>query len=396
MSEDGVLSGIRVLDFGRYVAAPYCAALLAEFGAEVIRIEKPGGSEDRYLMPVAPNGDGALFMQMNRNKLSMTLDPATAGGRQVVNRLVASADVVVVNLPAQALEKMGLDYASLAAINPRIVLAHVSAFGSHGPWRDHLGFDGVAQAMSGGVYLSGPPGSPQKSQIVWADFGTALHCAYGTLAALLARTKTGRGQIVEASLFGTAAMFGSGLIAEQAVTGINRVPVGNRSFVAAPSDLYRTRDGWIICAVVGQPLFKRWVKLTGSTEWLDDDRFASDTTRGENGHLISARMQQWCETLSSEAALALLAEAKIPAGPVLRPAEVVHHPQAIATSLFQPMAYPGVEQPVPIASVPVFLSETPGDIRIRPPCVGEHTTQILSNLGYTEEAIRQLEEDGII
>lgn len=396
MSADGVLSGIRVLDFGRYVAAPYCAALLAEFGAEVIRIEKPGGSEDRYLMPVAPTGDGALFMQMNRNKLSMTLDPATTEGRQVVSRLVASADVVVVNLPAYTLKKMGLDYPALAAINPRIILTHVSAFGSQGPLRDHLGFDGVAQAMSGGVFLSGPPGSPQKSQIVWADFGTALHCAYGTLAALLARMKTGKGQVVEASLFATAAMFGSGLIAEQALTGINRAAVGNRSFVAAPSDLYRTRDGWITCAVVGQPLFKRWARLTGNTAWLDDDRFASDTARGENGHLVSERMQQWCETLCTEEALALLAEAKIPAGPVLTPAEVVDHPQAVATALFQPVAYPGVDRPVPIARAPVFLSDTPGEIRNRPPRLGEHTGQILSSLGYTEAAIRNLEDTGII
>jgi crotonobetainyl-CoA:carnitine CoA-transferase CaiB-like acyl-CoA transferase len=396
MSKDGVLSGIKVLDFGRYVAGPYCAALLAEFGAEVIRIEKPGGSEDRYLMPVSPTGDGALFMQMNRNKLSMTLDPATPQGREVVAQLVAGADVVVANLPAPTLGKMGLDYASLSGINPRIILTHVSAFGSNGPLRNHLGFDAVAQAMSGGVYLSGPPGLPQKSQIVWADFGTALHSAYGTLAALLARAKTGRGQVVETSLFATAAMFGSGLIAEQALTGVDRQAIGNRSFMAAPSDLYRTRDGWISCTVAGQPLFERWARLTDNVAWLDDARFASDTTRGQHGELVSERMQQWCGDLSTDEALASLAAAKIPAGPVLRPGEVVDHPQTVATALFQPVEYPQVDRPVPVARAPVFLSETPGGIRSRAPRVGEHTVQILSGLGYSTEAIRQLEEIGVI
>lgn len=396
MSMDGVLSGIKVLDFGRYVAGPYCAALLAEFGATVIRIEKPGGSEDRYLMPVSATGDGALFMQMNRNKLSMTLDPATPQGREVVERLVASADVVVANLPVNTLERMGLDYKSLAAMNPRIILTSISAFGSEGPLRDHLGFDAMAQAMSGGVYLSGPPGLPQKSQIAWADFGTALHGAYGTLAALLGRAKTGKGQVVEASLFATAVMFGSGLIAEQALTGINRQAIGNRSFMAAPSDLYRTRDGWISCTVAGQALFERWAKLTGNVAWLEDERFANDTARGQNGELVSKHMQQWCEGLSTDEALAALAVAKIPAGPVLSPGDVAVHPQSVASALFKPVEYPGVDRPVPIVRAPVFLSEMPGQIRTRAPRMGEHTEEILSDLGYTSEAIRKLGDIGVI
>jgi crotonobetainyl-CoA:carnitine CoA-transferase CaiB-like acyl-CoA transferase len=147
----GVLDGIRVLDFGRYIAGPYCAALLAEHGAEVVRIEKRGGSEDRFVAPVGAGGEGGLFLQMNRNKLSMTLDPMTEDGREIVRRLVGTADVVVANLPSETLRAMGLDYETLVAIKPDIILTTVSAYGTSGPYADRVGFDGVAQAMSGAV-----------------------------------------------------------------------------------------------------------------------------------------------------------------------------------------------------------------------------------------------------
>jgi len=178
-----VLQGIRVLDFGRYIAGPYCATLLAEYGAEVIRIEKREGSEDRFVAPVGEGGEGALFLQMNRNKLSLTVDPMCDEGREVVRRLVRTADVVVANLPHQSLVAMGLDDATLRAIKPDLILTTSSAFGSAGPMAKYVGFDGVGQAMSGAVYMTGEPGQPYRAAVNWVDFGTALHCAFGTLAA---------------------------------------------------------------------------------------------------------------------------------------------------------------------------------------------------------------------
>ncbi len=208
----GPLAGIRVADFGRYIAGPYCAALLADFGADVIRVEKREGREDRTLIPLAETesgepAEGALFLQMNRNKRSLTLDPATAEGREVMRRLVAGSDVVVANLPGQTLKQMGLDYDTVSAINPRAILAVVSAFGLEGPYANRVGFDGVAQAMSGSAWFSGTDDQPVRAATPWVDFGTASLVALGVMAALRARDQTGRGQLVEGALLRTALSF---------------------------------------------------------------------------------------------------------------------------------------------------------------------------------------------
>src|SRR5262245_66196002 len=219
----GALDGIRVVDFGRYVAGPWCAALLGDLGAEVIRVEKRAGSEDRFVGPVADGGEGALFLQTNRNKKGMTLDPLTPAGREVVKRLVATADVVVANLPPQTLRAMGLDWETLSALRPSLVLTTVSAFGGGGPYEERLGFDGIGQAMSGSMYLSGHPGEPMKAYVPWVDFGTAGLAAFATLAALLERNTSGRGQHVEASLLQTALAVSNAPLVEQRVRKLDRV-----------------------------------------------------------------------------------------------------------------------------------------------------------------------------
>ncbi|MGK6310249.1 CaiB/BaiF CoA transferase family protein [Variovorax sp. DT-64] len=391
----GILDNVRVLDFGRYVAGPYCATLLAEFGAEVIRVEKIGGSEDRFLLP-AVNGEGALFLQMARNKKSMTLDPMKPEGREIVRRLLLNCDVVVANVPEGTLAAMGLDFPTISAINPRTILTLATGFGRTGPMAGHLAFDSVGQAMSGGVYLSGEEGGPARTQMLWCDFTTAMHCAYGTAMALMARERTGRGQIVDSSLFASAALLGSSFAAEAMLKGHDRVPVGNRSFAAAPADIFATKDGWLICQVVGQPLFRRWALLIGEEQWLHDERLASDDSRAAHGALISARMQEWCSTRTNQQALSELAEARIPAGPVLRPSELIDHPQSRAADLFQVMDYGDPPQPVPLVRAPAFLSEHPGQIRTPPPRCGEHTDAILDSIGYGAEDIRALRAAAVI
>src|SRR5215510_15906562 len=230
----GVLAGIRVLDFGRYIAGPYCAAMLAEHGAEVIRIEKRVGSEDRFHAPVANSGYSGMFLQINRNKLGITLDPMRPEGQEVVRRLVGTADVVIANLPPQTLAAMQLDYASLKAIKADIILTTVSAYGRGGPYSDRVGFDGIGQVMSGAVYMIGEEGQPYRAQVPWVDFGTALHCAFGTMVAILARQATGKGQVVEGALLASAVTFSNALLIEQAVAKPDRVPTQNRGQTAAP------------------------------------------------------------------------------------------------------------------------------------------------------------------
>jgi crotonobetainyl-CoA:carnitine CoA-transferase CaiB-like acyl-CoA transferase len=392
----GVLDGIRVLDFGRYIAGPYCAALLAEHGAEVIRIEKREGSEDRFQAPVTPTGDGALFMQMNRNKRGMTLDPMRPEGREVVARLVKTADVVVANLPPQTLAAMKLDYASLTAVKPDIILTTVSAYGRGGPYSDRVGFDGVGQVMSGAVYMTGEEDQPYRAQVPWVDFGTALHCAFGTLVALMARKATGQGQMVEGALLATAVTLGNALLIEQAVRKPDRVPTGNRGQTAAPVDIFRTRDGWILVQVIGDPLFRRWAALMGEPHWLDDERFKDDISRGDNGAVVSERMRRWCADYTTAQALEILGKAKIPAGPVLKPQQTLDDPHINAMGFFQPTEFPGMAKPAPVAKAPVWLSATPGAIRHRAPVLGEHTDAILGELGYDRAAIAALREKGVV
>src|SRR5262245_65540919 len=185
----GVLAGTRVLDFGRYLAASVGAARPAALGADVIRIERIGGGEDRWVAPVGDNGVGAMFLVMNRNKRAMTLDPASPDGRAIVRKLVATADVVVANLPPEVLRSLSLDLESLRQIKPDVILTTVTAFGAGGPWSHKHGFDGIGQVMAGGAYLTGTPDQPMRASVAWVDFGTASVSAFGTLAALMARQK---------------------------------------------------------------------------------------------------------------------------------------------------------------------------------------------------------------
>ncbi|HEX4893707.1 MAG TPA: CoA transferase, partial [Hyphomicrobiaceae bacterium] len=390
--------GIRVLDFGRYIAGPYCAAMLAEHGAEVIRIEKRGeGSEDRVVAPIAEGGEGALFMQMNRNKLGLTLDPMKPEGQGVVRRLVATADVVVANLPPRTLQAMNLDYESLRAVKSDIILATATAYGRGGPYSDRVGFDGIGQVMCGAAYLSGGDEEhPVRYQAPWVDFGTGLHLAFGTMAALMHRKATGRGQLVEGALLGTALTVANSMLIEQAVIKADRRPSGSRSQISGPGDIVRCKDGQILVSVVGNPLFKRFAEMIGQPGLLDDERFKTDIDRGNNGAALSATTERWSLERTCAEALADLAKAKVPASQVLKPQAALDDPHIQAMGFFQAVEFPGMREPAPVAKVPVWLSETPGTIRHRAPVLGEHTDRIMTDLGYTAGEIAELRVKGVI
>jgi len=392
----GVLHGIRVLDFGRYIAGPYCAALLADLGADVVRIERREGGEDRWVAPVAADGAGALYLAMNRNKRGTTLDPAHPQRREIVQKLVATADVVVANLPPEVLRSLSLDLESLRRVKPDIILTTVTAFGAGGPWSHRHGFDGIGQLMSGAAYLTGTPEQPMRAAVAWVDFGTASVSAFGTLAALIAKRETGRGQKVEAALLRTAVAFTNSALLEQQVIQVNRVATQNRGQTSAPSDVFRTKDGWIIAYAIGNPMFRRWARLMGEEHWLTDPRFKDDQGRGDHGDVISKRMAQWTTERTTDEALAELEKAKIPAGPLYSPQQALEDAHIRAAGLLRDTDYPGLPRPAPLAPTPVGLSETPGRFAHRAPMLGEHTDEILAELGYSEAAIDALRAANVI
>ena len=405
-----VLAGVRVLDFGRYIAGPFCAALLGDLGAEVIRVEKVRGSEDRFIAPVTPTGEGGMFLQMNRNKRSLTLNPMKPAGREIVRRLVATADVVVANLPPATLKAMALDLDSLRETKKDIILTTVSAYGRGGPYSDRVGFDGIGQVMSGIAYMTGDPDRPRRAAAPFVDFGTALSCAYGTLAALMARQQTGEGQMVEGALLKTALMMGNANLIEQAVIERNRQPTGNRGQTSAPSDLYRTADGWVLCSVIGEPLFRRWVDLMAADEeggsaagagrepidWLSDPRFADDLARGENAGPIGERMNAWCASRTTAEAVETLNAAMIPSAPAYSMQQALDDPHIREVGSFVELDYPGMERAAPLAQPSVRLTGTPATIRHRAPTLGEHTDEILADLGYGADEIEAFRAERVV
>src|SRR5687768_9560410 len=391
-----LLDGIRVLDFGRYIAGPYCAALLADLGADVIRIERIGGGEDRWVAPINDDGVGAMYVIMSRNKRGMTLDPSCADGRGIVKKLIATADVVVANLPPEVLRSLSLDLESLRAVKPDIILTTVTAFGAGGPWSHKHGFDGIGQVMSGAAYMTGTVAQPYRAAVAWVDFGTASLAAFGTLAALMERGKSGRGQRVEGALLRTAIAFNNPTLVEQQAIRINRVPTENRGQTSAPSDLFRTKDGWIIAYAIGNPMFKRWAKLLREESWLADPRFKDDEARGKHAEAISKRVSEWTMQRTTDEALRELEVAKIPAGPLYTPQQALDDAHIRAAGLLVDTDYPGVARRVPLAPTPVDLSETPGRFRHRAPTLGEHTDAILAELGYSAAEIDTLRSHGVI
>jgi crotonobetainyl-CoA:carnitine CoA-transferase CaiB-like acyl-CoA transferase len=392
----GVLDGTRVVDFGRYIAGPYCGALLGDLGADVIRVERVDGGEDRWITPVTSDGVGAMYLQCNRGKRGMTLDVAQPEGREVAAKLISTADVVIANLPAETLRSMGLDYDTVRAIKPDIILTTVNAWASGGEWSHKVGFDGLAQAASGNMYLSGPPGQPSRAAVPYVDFSTATISALSTLVALLHRSQTGEGQVIEAALLRTAVTWNSPTLIEQAMLGVDRVSTHNRGQTAGPADVHRTRDGWVMCLVIGSYQFKRWTQMIGRPDLLDDDRFKDDLSRGENSEALSAYMAAWCADRTNDECLAEMDRNKVPGGPVLSPQQLLDLPHVRQIGVLHDVEYPTATKSAPLAGFPAVLSASPGVIHSRAPQLGEHTDEILATLGYDDAAVVRLRAAGVV
>jgi len=391
-----VLAGVRVLDYGRFIAAPWCSAILADMGADVTRVEKREGGEDRWVQAVTEGGEGGTFLQCNRNKRSLTLDSTTPEGAEITRALVARSDVVVANMPLAAMRASGLDYDTLRAVRPDIVLASATAYGEGGPSSDRIGFDGTGQMMSGAVSRQGLPDQPIRTVVPYADFGTAMSLAVGVMMALYHRQSTGQGQHVEAALLPTCLMMTNAMLIERELLQVDKPRMGNRGTSVAPCDLYEVDDGWVLLQVAGQPMFKRWCRLMGRLDLFDDPRFADDDLRWEHGDVLNDIMQGWCAGRKKAEVVALLEAARLPAAPLSTTQDVLDDPHVRAMGYLQRVAFPGASRPVPIIETPFRLSATPGSIRTRAPLLGEHTDEVLAEIGYGADRVADLRARQIV
>ncbi len=394
-----VLDGIRVLDLGRYLAGPIAGAFLADMGAEVIRVEKPGGEIDRELGPFAPNGESFPYGLINhRNKKAITLDLDVEAGRQVFRDLVKRSDVVMDNFALDAKTAKGLTYDSLKQVNPAIIYVSVTGFGLTGPYAHRSSFDPGAQAMSGAMSFTGFPGNPPtREALPWVDFSTGLSAALGTMFALYHRKSTGQGQMVDLSLVDTAvALLGAmGVAAESRVLGHLRPQIGNHGFYNF-SNCFQTRDGWIFVMCVGNSLWRRFTRVIGRPEWGKDLRFKDNMSRFDNRSVIVPVVAEWMSQRSSEEVIKLLEAAQLPFAPVYNAQQVTADPHIQARQALVDIDYPGIG-PVPHFGTHIKLSETPGIIERRAPELGEHNEVIYCGLlGYGKDRLAQLRAEGVI
>ncbi len=390
------LAGLSVLDVGQFIAAPVCAALLADLGADVIRLERPQGSADRFVTPLSEHlpDIGALYASANRGKRSLALDMRAPDARPIVERLLQRTDVVVANMPQAALEKLQLDLPSLRRINSQILLANTTAYGDEGPWQSRTGFDGMAQAMSGAMHLSGDRDGPRKSYAHFVDFYAGALSAVGILGALMQRSNGNASGMIETSLLASALMMMNSPLAEEAVMQPNRAGSGNRAQTGGPADVFRTKDGWIILQVMSNPKFATLCKLMGKDELTSDPRFASDNLRGDNSVALNEHVQDWCAGLTSDECVDALSAVRLCASPVLSPAAALRHPQVAAHSSRHEVRYEeaGIEAPLFMPLKNGSAQKTPAPA----PRLGQHTRPILAEVGYSAAEIDGFIDAGII
>lgn len=388
------LDDIRVLDFGRFIACPYCGMLLADMGAEVIRVDRPGGEEDRTYGLIGENQKNVLFPSYARNKLGITLNLLkNETGQAVLRDLVPNCDVVIHNFAPQAAKLMGLTYENLSAIKPDIVVAAISCFGGQGPYSRRPGFDQIAQAMSGAMYLGGYEDKPPtRAFINPADFGTGLAAAFGVMTALRHRDRTGEGQLVDLALLRTAISFTAPQIAEAEVLGRERPFIGNRNAYLSPSDLYKCSDGYVFICCIMNSLWRRLCKVIGHEELLVDKALHNDLERYELRDRIDPLVMEWTAQRTVKEVLSAMEGAHIPCGPCYDLFEVSKDPHVRETGMLEyiDMEEPGWG-PVPVSVSPLTMTKTPGRIDRRAPKVGEHNEQIYRTLlGYDEDRMAQL------
>jgi len=390
------LEGVRVLDLTQIMAGPFCAMLLADLGAEVIKVENPrGGDDSRRMAPPYYNGESAAFLAVNRNKYGLALDIRTPQGSELLWKLIESADVLIENFRPDTMPRLGFGYEQVHARNPRLIYCSISGYGHTGPFADKGGFDLVAQAMSGLISVTGSPDEPAKVGVPISDLNAGLFASHAILAAMLVRGRTGEGQYIDTSLFEAALAYTIWESNEYWATGHAPQGLGTAHRLSAPYQVFATADGWIAIGAANQRNWERLVQSLERPDLLDNPLFITNSDRMAHLPALVETLTETLKTHTTEEWIPRLEAAGVPCGPVLSLDQVYEHPQVQARNMEMTVEHP-VAGPIHAIGFPVKYSATPPRLYRPAPVLGQHTCSLLESLGVSKAQCQQLEQEGVI
>lgn len=393
----GPFAGVRVLDLSRILSGPYCTMVLADFGAEVIKVERPGAGDDtRHWGPPFVGGESGYFLSINRNKKSITVDMSTPEGREIIYRLARTADVAIENFRPGTADRLGIGYERLRQENPSIIYCSISGFGQTGPYRDRPGYDALAQAMSGMMAITGEPdGPPMKHGMSIADIGAGMWAVFAIAAALYHRERTGEGQAIDVSLLDAQLSWLTYAAGNYFASGTNPGRYGSAHPNIVPYQPFATADGYIMLAVGNDRLWQQFCQAAGRPELADQPGFRTNAERVTNRAEVVATVAAIMAQRTTAEWMEVLERVGVPAGPINTVEQILRDPHVLAREMVVTLQHPTAGE-VKTVGIPAKLSDTPGTVRSAPPLLGQHTDEILAELGYDAAAIADLRERGIV
>lgn len=391
LKKDMALEGMKILDFTRVYSGPYCTMLLADLGAEVIKVEAVGRGDDTRSFAPIKDGESGYFMYLNRNKKSLSLDLKSEKGRKVAKDLIAWADIVIENFSPGTMDRLGLGYEVAKEVNPQIIYASISGFGQDGPYKDKVAYDAVAQAMGGMTYLTGNAGNdPVRVGPAISDAATGVHMAVAILSAVLYRERSGKGQYIDVAMMDTVFSMLENFVSIKTMTGKNPERSGNSNPSSAPYNMYKTKESHIVIATANNSLFQKLSEAMGHPELVEDERFLTNPLRKQNEKELDALVEAWTMTHTNQEIEEILNAVRVPVASLKSVEELIEDPQIACRGMLIEHDNPVIGK-VKFPGNPLKLQETPPDTSTRAPMLGEHTEEILTGvLQYTQEEIQEL------